>query len=41
MASAPNDDRVIVDNSNLSELKATCDDAVERVGVASLPLLLI
>lgn len=25
------DDRIIVDNSNLSELKCTCDEAVERV----------
>ncbi|SNX87779.1 uncharacterized protein MEPE_06490 [Melanopsichium pennsylvanicum] len=36
MAAVPNDakakgDRIIVDNSNLSELKATCDEAVERI----------
>lgn len=24
-------DRIVVDSSNLSELKATCDEAVERV----------
>ncbi|SPO30485.1 uncharacterized protein UTRI_06415 [Ustilago trichophora] len=27
----PKADRIVVDNSNLSELKATCDEAVERI----------
>ena len=27
-------DRIVVDNSNLTELKATCDEAVERVSSA-------
>ncbi|KAJ1024116.1 hypothetical protein NDA16_002955 [Ustilago loliicola] len=35
MTTAVNDkakgDRIVVDNSNLSELKATCDEAVERI----------
>lgn len=29
--SKPKADRVVVDNSNLTELKATCDEAVERI----------
>ncbi|GAC76261.1 hypothetical protein PANT_20d00026 [Moesziomyces antarcticus T-34] len=31
MAKPKNSDRVVVDNSNLSELKSTCDEAVERI----------
>lgn len=27
----PKDDRIYVDTSNVADLKATCDDAVERV----------
>lgn len=27
----PQADRIYVDNSNIAELKSTCDDAVERV----------
>lgn len=27
----PKEDRIYVDNSNLSDLKLTCDEAVERV----------
>lgn len=30
-AALPQQDRIYVDNSNLGELKSTCDDAVERV----------
>lgn len=31
----PAEDRIYVDNSNISELKSTCDDAVERVRLTS------
>jgi len=30
-SSTENQERIYVDNSNLSELKSTCDDAVDRV----------
>ncbi|SJX66393.1 uncharacterized protein SRS1_16715 [Sporisorium reilianum f. sp. reilianum] len=30
-ANKANADRIVVDNSNLTELKATCDEAVERI----------
>ncbi|PWN92712.1 hypothetical protein FA10DRAFT_263470 [Acaromyces ingoldii] len=33
----PAEDRIYVDNSNISELKSTCDDAVERILTRSSP----